>query len=156
MQSVKIILKGNPADSAAADAATAAVAAVLPVGARNLCAPLRHNPVTGKTSHRIVVTARLDAEAEAQALYDTIMAAMPAGYAMHDVDWHEDTASAQRATWAAQTAAIAAAKLAADTGDVAKVYAAVEADKTLDKATADKFKAIIAASTGKVAAAEVG
>lgn len=147
MQSVTIILKGSPADRAAALAATAAIAAVLPPEARNITAPLSHNPLTGDILHKIHIIARLDTEVAAQALYDAIVAVLPENYRVYHLDWHEDTAADRRAEWQAATAAALAAKAAADVTAMAKVYAELDKAVMDEKAKTD-LKAAIEASTG--------
>jgi len=105
---------------------------------------------------RIISVVTCEDEATAQAAADAVADAIrPYGGTVDTAPWTKDLAAkrkaefeAQRASDAAERARDAAAKAEADKTAVDKVYAAVDADATLDQKAKDAMKALVEASTG--------
>lgn len=153
MQQVKIVLAGQPVDRSAAQAATDTVALALPTWARQVTASLHRSLVGKPSTMRIIITGRCETLADAEGLWTAVQAAMPADFAAALVEFEEDLAAARKAEWQAETAALIAAKVAADVTAVTKVYEVLD-KAALDPKVVDDLKAAIAASTGVAASQE--
>ena len=102
---------------------------------------------------RIISVVTCEDEATAQAVADAVADAIrPYGGTVDKAPWTKDLAAKRKAEFEAQRASDAAAKAETDKTAVDKVYAAVDADATLDQKAKDAMKALVEASTGIAAA----